>query len=164
MMKRLTEQGLVENAQGHTGYQVKAWRLTTHGEAAIDTHKSLQRAQRRAPRGATPATTASPAARGGRNQQVAATNTAFRLTLLTHEVLSAVATLSASDSSLSNRKIADAVAVKDDGQISKLLARLQNHGLLHNAGAPSPAAGNAWQITPRGEEILHATHAKEPTR
>jgi AcrR family transcriptional regulator/DNA-binding MarR family transcriptional regulator len=172
MMKRLQTQGLVESAHGPVKRQARAWRLTSDGEAVIDAHKPLKQAQRKAGKGGKLVSTRSARGRrgkyeatapGGKNQQVAPTNTAFRLTLLTHEVLSAVANLSASDPGLSNRKIADAVAVKDNGQISKLLNRLQNHGLLANT-SPSPAASNAWQVTPRGREILHATHTKESTR
>ena len=39
MMKRLSEQGLVENTQGHTKRQARAWRLTSDGEAVIDAHR-----------------------------------------------------------------------------------------------------------------------------
>jgi AcrR family transcriptional regulator len=166
MMKRLQGQGLVENAQGRTGRLVKAWRLTTDGEAAIDAHRPLQQAQRQAGKGGKLATTGSANERRGKNQQtttVATTDAAFRMTALTHEVLGAVANLSGGDCTPSNREIARATGVKDEGQISKLLARLQNHGLLRNTGG-YPAAANAWQLTPRGEESIRATHVKEPTR
>ena len=57
----------------------------------------------------------------------------------------------------SNLEVARAAGVKDQGQISKLLARLQAHGLLENTGGGYPAAGNAWRLTSRGEEILCAS-------
>jgi hypothetical protein len=56
----------------------------------------------------------------------------------------------------SNREIAQAAGVKDEGQISKLLARLQTHGLLQNTGGPT-AGSNAWQLTLHGEETLTAS-------
>ncbi|MGH2903980.1 MAG: TetR family transcriptional regulator [Solirubrobacteraceae bacterium] len=174
MMKRLTDQGLVENAQGHTGRLVKAWRLTADGEAVIDAHRPLKQAQRRAGKGGKLATTRSRAGRRGKSQYAAAVasdiavtgtvSTAFRMTVLTREVLAAVSNLSEGDAGPSNREIARAAGVKDEGQISKLLARLQSHGLLENAGGVSRVAGNAWWLTPRGNEILRMTQAKEPTR
>ena len=51
MMKRLSDQGLVENAMAHTKRQVRAWRLTADGEAVIDAHRTLKQAQRTAARG-----------------------------------------------------------------------------------------------------------------
>ncbi len=60
-----------------------------------------------------------------------------------------------------NREIARAAGVKDEGQVSKLLARLQTHGLLQNTGG-HPAAGNAWRLTSRGEEHLHASSPATP--
>jgi AcrR family transcriptional regulator/DNA-binding PadR family transcriptional regulator len=160
MMKRLTDQGLVENAQGHTGRPVKAWRLTADGEAVIDAHRPLKQAQRRAGKGGKLATTRSVAGRRGKNQQTATAgaeivSTAFRVTVLTREVLTAVANLGQGSAGPSNREIAAVVGVKDEGQISKLLARLQGHELLANTGG-YPATGNAWRLTPRGEELLLA--------
>ncbi len=161
MMKRLSDQGLVENGQGHTNRQVKAWRLTADGEAVIDAHRPLKQAQRRAGRGGKLATTRSAAGRRGKSQQVAvATNpasTGFRMTALTHEVLTAVATLSEGESNPSNREIARAAGVKDEGQISKLLRRLEDHGLLMNTGPVTAGAPKAWRLTLHGEEVLKAS-------
>ncbi|MGH2855509.1 MAG: hypothetical protein ACRDLF_15110, partial [Solirubrobacteraceae bacterium] len=44
--------------------------------------------------------------------------------------------------------------VADQGQISKLLVRLEHLGLIHNAGA-GPASGepNVWSLTPKGKEV-----------
>ena len=52
--------------------------------------------------------------------------------------------------------VADASGVADQGQISKLLARLEGVGLLQNAGGHTQGISNAWRITPRGEEVLRA--------
>jgi AcrR family transcriptional regulator len=53
---------------------------------------------------------------------------------------------------ISNREIADAAGIKDQGQISKLLARLERLGLLENTGQGTHHKGepNAWQLTPLG--------------
>ncbi len=166
MMRRLSDQGLVENAQGHTGRQVKAWRLTMDGEAVIDAHRSLKQAQRKAGKGGKLATTRSAAGRRGKSRPSATADmgrasTGVRMTALTHEVLTTVAALSIGKSRPGNRKVADAAGVKDDGQISKLLHRLEGHGLLENSGGTAGGVANAWQLTPRGEEILQASR---PTR
>ena len=88
----------------------------------------------------------------------------FRLTVRTQMVLTAVAELGARKfvpggrgSAPSNREIADAAGVSDQGQISKLLARLEGLGLLQNTGGATAGVPNAWRLTPRGEEILSAS-------
>ncbi len=67
MIKRLQTQGLVENAQGHTSRQIKAWRLTAEGEAVIDAHRPLKQAQR-TPRTRAPNPRRSARSRGNRNR------------------------------------------------------------------------------------------------
>jgi DNA-binding MarR family transcriptional regulator len=165
MMKRLCEQGLVENARGQAKRLARAWRLTADGEAVIDAHRPLKQAQRTAGKGGKLVAPRSASGRRGKTTIAAAgseaANTGFRMTTLTHEVLAAVATLSEQGSNPSNREIAKVAGVKDEGQISKLLARLQGHGLLENTGG-HPAAGNAWQLTPRGAELLSASRPATP--
>jgi AcrR family transcriptional regulator len=78
----------------------------------------------------------------------------FRLTVRTHMVLAAVAELSAQGSDPNSREVSDAAGVTDQGQISKLLARLEGHGLLQNTGGNTQGIARAWHLTPRGEEIL----------
>ena len=168
MMKRLQTQGLIENVQGHTKRQVRAWRLTADGEAVIDAHRPLKRAQRTAGRGGKLATKsnrkgakfteASPGTVERTPREIESRPRPLRMTVRTHEVLTAVATLSTGDGNPSNREIAQASGVKDEGQISKLLRRLQDHGLLENTGG-HPAAGNAWRLTSRGEEVLSASRS-----
>ncbi len=159
MLKRLAGQGLVENAQAHASRQVKAWRLTKDGEAVIDAHRPLKQAQRTAGKGGKLVSTRSAAGRRGKTQQIVAAapaaNVGFRMTALTYEVLTAVAALSEQGPNPTNREVATLAAVKDEGQISKLLARLEHHGLLTNTGG-YPASGNAWQLTERGEQVLSA--------
>ncbi|HEY7962093.1 MAG TPA: hypothetical protein VID29_09245 [Solirubrobacteraceae bacterium] len=44
--------------------------------------------------------------------------------------------------------------MSDQGQISKLLLRLQNLGLIENTGdGPSKGEPNAWRLTAKGEEV-----------
>jgi AcrR family transcriptional regulator len=165
MMRRLQEQGLIENTQAQAKRLARAWRLTADGEAIIDANGSLQRARRTTRRGGKLAVKSE---RRGKHQQIANTgaglvSTGFRLTALTHQVLTAVADLGVEGAGPSNRGIADLAGVKDDGQISRLLARLQSQGLLENTGGHT-AGGNAWQLTQRGEELLLASHpVKEQT-
>jgi AcrR family transcriptional regulator len=77
----------------------------------------------------------------------------MRVTYRTLLVLSAVAGAPGA----SNREVADRAGVTDQGQISKLLARLQGIGLVENTspGQPSGAA-NQWQLTPRGLKVEQA--------
>jgi AcrR family transcriptional regulator len=78
----------------------------------------------------------------------------FRLTVRTHMVLCAVSELSAQGSDPNNRQVADAAGISDQGQISRLLARLEGHGLLANTGGSTQGIPRAWRLTPRGEEIV----------
>jgi AcrR family transcriptional regulator/DNA-binding MarR family transcriptional regulator len=163
MMKRLAAQGLIENTQAPKRL-ARAWRLTADGEAVIDSHRggrALIKAQRRAGRGGK-LVAAKTALRGrptpGASIDTGGVKVGFRMTALTHEVLTRIANLSAGGTNPSNREIAQAAGVKDEGQISKLLARLQGHGLLENAGGP-PQGTNAWRLTPRGAELLNTSRA-----
>ena len=167
MMSRLAEQGLVENTQARSKRMAKAWRLTDDGEAVLDTHDLAGRpprevgeeVRRRRGRVARPGrghgSTSRQGRRGPETSGVSGSSS-LRMTVLTHEVLAAVADLNAGGSSASNREIARAAGVKDEGQISKLLARLRDHGVLRNTGASTTSA-NAWQLTDRGEELLFAS-------
>jgi AcrR family transcriptional regulator/DNA-binding MarR family transcriptional regulator len=74
----------------------------------------------------------------------------MRLTYRTVRVLIAIAT----HPGASNREVADTAGITDQGQISKLLLRLQNLGLIHNEGeGPAKGEPNAWQLTPKGQEV-----------
>lgn len=77
----------------------------------------------------------------------------MRLTYRTVRVLMAIAV----EPGASNRQVAKAGGVSDQGQMSKLLARLDNLGLIENTGAGFPRGEpNAWQLTERGREIEQA--------
>ena len=61
----------------------------------------------------------------------------------------------------SNREIADRSGVADQGQISKLLARLARLELVQNTGEGQEKGGsNAWQLTPRGARVERATRPR----
>jgi AcrR family transcriptional regulator len=74
----------------------------------------------------------------------------MRLTYRTALVLEQVAAYPGA----SNRVVGERAGVPDQGQISKLLARLERLGLLANTGAgPAKGESNAWRLTPLGEQI-----------
>ncbi|HXB65140.1 MAG TPA: TetR/AcrR family transcriptional regulator [Solirubrobacteraceae bacterium] len=88
----------------------------------------------------------------------------MRLTYRTVRVLSAIAELAPSDTSggasagvnlgPSNRQVAAAAGISDQGQISKLLARLQTLGLVgNNGGDHARGEPNAWTLTERGQQV-----------
>jgi hypothetical protein len=82
----------------------------------------------------------------------------MRLTYRTLRVLTAIAT----EPGISNRKVADAAGIHDQGQISKLLARLERLGLAHNTGDGQPRGEpNAWTLTRRGSEVATAIEAQQ---
>jgi AcrR family transcriptional regulator/DNA-binding MarR family transcriptional regulator len=57
----------------------------------------------------------------------------------------------------SNREIADRAGIADQGQTSKLLARLERLGLIHNTRPGQPSGEpNVWQLTPHGRELQQA--------
>lgn len=81
----------------------------------------------------------------------------MRLTYRTMRVLTAVA----AQPGLNNRQIARDAGVADQGQMSKLLARLEGLGLIANGGE-SLVRGepNMWRLTQRGEELEQAIRAR----
>jgi AcrR family transcriptional regulator len=78
----------------------------------------------------------------------------MRLTYRTVRVLTAVAHAPGS----SNRALGDAAGIGDQGQVSKLLARLQRLGLVENTGIGAATRGepNAWTLTRKGHEVHEA--------
>ncbi len=80
----------------------------------------------------------------------------MRLTYRTLRVLAAVA----ASPGASNRAVAGWAEVSDQGQISKLLARLENLGLIHNSGdGHLKGEPNAWELTAKGLEVEQVLHA-----
>ena len=77
----------------------------------------------------------------------------MRITYRTVRVLIVIA----SYPDASNRKIATEAGISDQGQVSKLLARLEHLGLVYNRGiGPVKGAPNAWQLTARGRNVEQA--------
>jgi AcrR family transcriptional regulator len=74
----------------------------------------------------------------------------MRLTYRTVRVLMAIA----QHPQASNRQIGQSAGIADQGQISKLLARLERIGLATNTGIhPGNGAPNSWALTEKGERI-----------
>ncbi|HEY2631970.1 MAG TPA: TetR/AcrR family transcriptional regulator [Solirubrobacteraceae bacterium] len=79
-----------------------------------------------------------------------------RLTYRTVRVLLSVAGAPGS----SNREVGLAAGMTDQGQISKLLRRLEGLGLIRNeCDAPAQGAANAWLLTERGAQAERAMSA-----
>ncbi len=77
----------------------------------------------------------------------------MRLTYRTVRVLLAIGQAPGA----SNRGVAEASDVEDQGQISKLLARLKTLGLIENAGAGHLSGEpNAWHLTAKGQQVAGA--------
>jgi AcrR family transcriptional regulator/DNA-binding MarR family transcriptional regulator len=83
----------------------------------------------------------------------------MRLTYRTVRVLSVVA----EHPGASNRQVGDRAGISDQGQISKLLRRLQRLELISNTGlAPGRGAPNKWSLTDRGRRFAEGvrTHTE----
>jgi AcrR family transcriptional regulator len=76
----------------------------------------------------------------------------MRLTYRTVCVLLSIAERPSS----SNRELAIVSGVSDQGQMSKLLARLEKLGLVENVGTGHARGGpNAWTLTAKGQQVRH---------
>jgi DNA-binding MarR family transcriptional regulator len=83
----------------------------------------------------------------------------MRVTYRTMLVLSVIAV----QPGASNRQVATAAEIVDQGQVSKLLQRLERLGLIVNTW-PGQERGmaNRWHLTPLGREIERATGRSYP--
>jgi AcrR family transcriptional regulator/DNA-binding MarR family transcriptional regulator len=80
----------------------------------------------------------------------------MRLTYRTARVLEAICHRPGA----SNRIVAEGAGIFDQGQVSKLLARLERLGLTVNTGrGQTRGEPNAWRLTAQGEEIERAVRA-----
>ncbi len=107
---------------------------------------------------ARPARRRTPPPRSGR---FAVEGIGMRLTYRTARVLMAIGERPGS----SNREVGNCAEVVDQGQISKLLTRLESQGLIVNdSGGGRRGAPNAWELTARGEQVEHIIRqrAEEP--
>jgi AcrR family transcriptional regulator len=74
----------------------------------------------------------------------------MRLTYRTARVLGAIA----SRPGASNRAVSEHAGIADQGQVSKLLSRLERLELIHNtSGGHAKGEPNAWELTPVGHEV-----------
>jgi AcrR family transcriptional regulator len=81
----------------------------------------------------------------------------MRITYRTVRVLMSIG----SGPGASNREIASAAGIADQGQVSKLLTRLEGLGLVSNAGVGrAKGAPNAWVLSGRGEEVERAIRVR----
>jgi DNA-binding MarR family transcriptional regulator len=81
----------------------------------------------------------------------------IRMTYRTMRTLTAIA----EGPGASNREIAEAAGIVDQGQISKLLGRLEQLELIENEGAAQrQGSANAWHLTPRGARLERATRLR----
>jgi AcrR family transcriptional regulator/DNA-binding MarR family transcriptional regulator len=81
----------------------------------------------------------------------------MRLTYRTVRVLSVIGERPRA----SNREVAEGSGIADQGQISKLLARLERLKLIENSGGGQlRGASNAWRLTERGEQVERATRPR----
>lgn len=79
----------------------------------------------------------------------------MRLTYRTMRVLRAVAECPG----ISNRVAGEAAGIADQGQISKLLSRLERLGLVENASeGHAKGEANAWLLTDVGQRFAHGIH------
>jgi AcrR family transcriptional regulator len=77
----------------------------------------------------------------------------MRLTYRTVRVLASIA----STPGASNKQVARAAGITDEGQTSKLLKRLQGFRLIEDTGTgPEKGMPRAWSLTERGEGVLQA--------
>jgi AcrR family transcriptional regulator/DNA-binding MarR family transcriptional regulator len=77
----------------------------------------------------------------------------IRFTYRTARVLATIA----ANAGASNRFVADSSGVSDDGQMSRLLTRLERAGLIENGGQGRiKGEANAWTLTERGEAVQAA--------
>jgi DNA-binding MarR family transcriptional regulator len=81
----------------------------------------------------------------------------MRMTYRTARVLATIA----SQPGVSNRLVAEQAGIHDQGQISKLLARLERLGLTENTGdGHSKGESNAWRLTKLGWQVAQRLSPK----
>ncbi len=85
----------------------------------------------------------------------------MRITYRTVRVLMAIG----SGPGASNRELATEAGIADQGQVSKLLTRLESLGLVRNNGfGHAKGAPNAWVLTPKGLEVERAIRVQTASR
>ena len=85
----------------------------------------------------------------------------IRVTHRTTMVLRAIARAPYSN----NREVARAAGLVNEGQTSKLLARLEQRGVIENVGVGAARGEpNAWLLTPEGRRVLELVAARSADR
>jgi AcrR family transcriptional regulator len=85
----------------------------------------------------------------------------MRVTYRTARVLERIA----EQPGISNREVADQAGVSDQGQMSKLLSRLEGFGLIVNSGeGHSKGESNAWALTHAGLQVAQSILVHTPDR
>jgi AcrR family transcriptional regulator/DNA-binding MarR family transcriptional regulator len=83
----------------------------------------------------------------------------MRVTYRTAQVLERIA----EQPGISNREVADQAGIADQGQMSKLLSRLERLGLIVNSGeGHSKGERNAWALTPTGLQVAQSILVHTP--
>jgi DNA-binding MarR family transcriptional regulator len=83
----------------------------------------------------------------------------MRITYRTARVLGCIAAAPG----ISNRAVAGQAGISDQGQVSKLLARLERLGLLVNTSdGHAKGEPNAWGLTPRGKQLARSIRGHAP--
>lgn len=86
---------------------------------------------------------------------------ASRLTYRTARVLNAIDDYPGA----SNREVAERAGIVDQGQISKLLARLESRGLIEKAGeVKTRGAPNSWRLSEQGEMLMASAGLRAAAR
>ena len=80
----------------------------------------------------------------------------MRMTYRTARVLGGVA----EHPGASNRLLSNYAEISDQGQVSKLLARLERLGLLRNEAEHGRGEANAWRLTPKGESLARSIQTR----
>jgi DNA-binding MarR family transcriptional regulator len=81
----------------------------------------------------------------------------MRLTYRTLRVLAAIA----QQPGASNKEVGAHAGITDQGQMSRLLARLQTLGLIENTGqGQAKGEPNAWTFTTKGQDVQTAIEAQ----
>lgn len=94
------------------------------------------------------------AVQAGRGEALGRDGAGMRVTYRTARVLRAIGERPGA----SNREVADQAGIVDQGQISRLLSRLESLGLVANkgvglGGSATRGTANAWVLTARGEQV-----------
>jgi AcrR family transcriptional regulator len=95
-----------------------------------------------------------PGIQAGRGDALGRDGAGMRVTYRTARVLRAIGERPGA----SNREVADQAGIVDQGQISRLMSRLESLGLVANkgvgaGGSSTRGTANAWVLTPRGEQV-----------